>query len=365
MDMNCKLVLSLLIALSLSCTPNEAEPMPWIWGDKPEEPLKPEEPEEPVKDANPEIVALGWENVSEDFGALPGHIQLYHSPEKLADKAAIAYIAVADVAEGAKWEVLGELAYCDDSKIKNYGASSVHTPTEFYNECKSAIVINGGLFFNAPKSDGGSFYISQNLAIRGSEMIADNINYYSEDWVTVWHPTIGAFCEDAKGDFFTTWTYTNNGTTFCYPQPADNSMDKKPLPAPNNLEPKGARKLKDLNVVNAIGGVGVLLRDGKSVSTWKQELLDVSAAGSHPRTAIGYDAARKRLIFFVCEGRNMTEGVAGLSVDEVGEVMRSLGCTEALNLDGGGSTCMLVNGKQTIKPSDGEQRAVLSAVRMY
>jgi exopolysaccharide biosynthesis protein len=31
---------------------------------------------------------------------------------------------------------------------------------------------------------------------------------------------------------------------------------------------------------------------------------------------------------------------------------------EALNLDGGGSSCMLVYGKETIKPSDKKQRAV-------
>jgi exopolysaccharide biosynthesis protein len=33
-----------------------------------------------------------------------------------------------------------------------------------------------------------------------------------------------------------------------------------------------------------------------------------------------------------------------------------------LNLDGGGSSCMLVNGMETIKPSDGSQRAVVTAI---
>jgi len=32
----------------------------------------------------------------------------------------------------------------------------------------------------------------------------------------------------------------------------------------------------------------------------------------------------------------------------------SLGCVEALNLDGGGSSCLLINGIETIKPSDKE-----------
>ena len=68
------------------------------------------------------------------------------------------------------------------------------------------------------------------------------------------------------------------------------------------------------------------------------------------------------MIIFVCEGRNMTEGVAGLTTANVAKVMKDLGCTEALNLDGGGSSFMLVNGKETIKGSDGKQRKVLTAV---
>ena len=68
------------------------------------------------------------------------------------------------------------------------------------------------------------------------------------------------------------------------------------------------------------------------------------------------------MIIFVCEGINMTEGVAGLTTANVAKVMKDLGCTEALNLDGGGSSCMLVNGKETIKGSDGKQRKVLTAV---
>jgi exopolysaccharide biosynthesis protein len=39
-----------------------------------------------------------------------------------------------------------------------------------------------------------------------------------------------------------------------------------------------------------------------------------------------------------------------------------VGCEEALNLDGGGSSCMLVNGKQTITPSDKEGQRPVPAV---
>jgi exopolysaccharide biosynthesis protein len=68
------------------------------------------------------------------------------------------------------------------------------------------------------------------------------------------------------------------------------------------------------------------------------------------------------MIFFVCEGREMTSGVFGLTTADVANVLLDLDCVEAINLDGGGSSCMLVNGKETIKVSDGTQRAVASAL---
>ncbi|MET0300563.1 MAG: phosphodiester glycosidase family protein, partial [Flavitalea sp.] len=44
---------------------------------------------------------------------------------------------------------------------------------------------------------------------------------------------------------------------------------------------------------------------------------------------------------------------------EEAQILLDLGCQEALNLDGGGSSSMLVNGKPTIKPSDkGNERPV-------
>ena len=58
----------------------------------------------------------------------------------------------------------------------------------------------------------------------------------------------------------------------------------------------------------------------------------------------------------------MTEGVAGMTTEDVAKVMKSLGCVDAMNLDGGGSSCMLINGQETIKGTDGAQRAVASAV---
>jgi exopolysaccharide biosynthesis protein len=78
----------------------------------------------------------------------------------------------------------------------------------------------------------------------------------------------------------------------------------------------------------------------------------------HPRTAIGY-TKDGHIIILVSEGRS--ESAAGLTLPQMAKILQELGCEEALNLDGGGSTCMIINGKKVNYPSDkGEQRPVPS-----
>jgi exopolysaccharide biosynthesis protein len=71
---------------------------------------------------------------------------------------------------------------------------------------------------------------------------------------------------------------------------------------------------------------------------------------------MGYTKDNK-LIILVVEGRNANAG--GATLTQEAQILKGLGCVEALNLDGGGSSCLLINGKETIKPSDKSgQRAV-------
>lgn len=328
-----------LFAFTFSSCKESYPEHPWEWDQETEE-----------EDPNPGIIEQGWTAV-DHLGKLPEYIQVYKSPENLAGKKAIAYIAVADMTK-AKFEVLGDIAFSQEAN--GYGGKALHTPSEFYESSDAPIVINGGLFFY---SEG--FYYSQNLVIRDGKLLAPNQNYYSKDWVTMWYPTLGAFCLMKDGTFRTTWTYqASDGINYCYPAPADNDIKKEPLPVPSASFPAGG---KVLEATTAIGGVTVLLHGGEIKNTYTEEMLDISAASNQPRSAIGATKDNK-MIIFVCEGRNMTEGVAGMTTANVAQVMKDLGCTEALNLDGGGSSCMLVNGKETIKGSDGKQRKVLTAV---
>lgn len=306
-------------------------------------------------DANPELLEAGWTNVSADYGTLPAYVNVYSINKTTDGKAAIAYIAVADMTQ-AKFSVSGDIHWSDAAQ--GNGNEKVYTPTEFYNNNGSpTVVINGGLFF---ESDG--FYYSQSACYHGGVMLCPNQNYFSIDWTNFWYPTIGLFYQDKQGEFHTTWTYyANDGKDYSYASPRVEDPNKPDTEAPSATFPSAGTVLNDGTAVEGIGGVGVLVHGGEFVNTYANEMLDVSADSYQPRTAIGYNADKKKLFFFVCEGRQMTEGIAGMTTAQVGQLLKAAGCTEALNLDGGGSSCMLVNGKQTIKPSDGKERSVIDA----
>ena len=109
----------------------------------------------------------------------------------------------------------------------------------------------------------------------------------------------------------------------------------------------------------AVGGGPVLLQNGEVKITNNEELKFAGKAidDKHPRTCMGY-TKDGRLIIMVIEGRH--PGIAeGATLTQEAQLLKDLGCVEALNLDGGGSSCMLINGKETITPSEkGVERLV-------
>lgn len=79
----------------------------------------------------------------------------------------------------------------------------------------------------------------------------------------------------------------------------------------------------------------------------------------HPRTLIG-GKANKSMVLVVADGR--TSSSKGLTAQESANLMKELNCICAANLDGGGSSEMIVNGKIVNKPCDGTERRIGSAV---
>ena len=78
-----------------------------------------------------------------------------------------------------------------------------------------------------------------------------------------------------------------------------------------------------------------------------------------PRTAVGL--AGSRVWFVVVDGRQPATAV-GMSHHELAAFMQRLGCTDAMNLDGGGSSTLWYEGRVMNQPSDGALRPVGNAL---
>ena len=112
---------------------------------------------------------------------------------------------------------------------------------------------------------------------------------------------------------------------------------------------------------DVVGGGPILLYHGAIVLA--PAATHKKFDGPNPRTAVGLDASGTRLVLLVVDGRK--PGVAhGMTLNELALEMRRLGCQDAVNLDGGGSSVMAVRDNRTgamkilNQPTDGHERAV-------
>ena len=119
----------------------------------------------------------------------------------------------------------------------------------------------------------------------------------------------------------------------------------------------------DLNNINtAISGGGKLLSAGQIVND------GVIIGGRQPRTALGISEDRTKLILMVVDGRGSS---IGATHTELGWLMKEYGAYEAMHLDGGGSSTIVV---QTINDfqnvvkntvSDGVERKVMNSIGIF
>ena len=119
-------------------------------------------------------------------------------------------------------------------------------------------------------------------------------------------------------------------------------------------------KLGDNTIVptQLAGGQPMILSGGQVLST--ESALDHLTA-LNPRTAVGYDATGTKLVLLVVDGRSSAS--QGCVSKVLADIMREVGCTEAMNFDGGGSSALYtkVLGVRN-DPSDGKERAVTNGV---
>jgi exopolysaccharide biosynthesis protein len=117
------------------------------------------------------------------------------------------------------------------------------------------------------------------------------------------------------------------------------------------------------DALQIIAGSHIILREGQT----SVESASSFSRTRHPRTAVGIDADGKTLVLVVVDGRRPNQA-SGMSLVELAELMKQLGCRDAINLDGGGSCALVMrnplDGKLHVinRPSDGRERPVANVL---
>lgn len=99
-------------------------------------------------------------------------------------------------------------------------------------------------------------------------------------------------------------------------------------------------------VKHIISGGPYLVKHGEVFVDMTEQKL-ASIGGRNPRSAIGY-TADNNLIIVAVDGRESSS--VGMTLMELAAFMKSIGCINAMNLDGGGSTVLYVNGQIVNQP---------------
>lgn len=299
---------------------------------------------------------LKWKNVDSLYQPLPSSVHVYFTDQPIDTGAFRAYYLIADLKDK---NVLFDVDTTLNRRL---------TPTQFYQKNKQPLVVVNCTFF--------SFQTNQNLniVIKKGKPVATNemsIALRGKDTLKYFHTLSSLIGISKKRNLDVAWVYTDDDKSmWASPWPVYwiDSSQKVSKDSIHNYTTiitghYGGEEnmLKKWKAHTAVGGGPVIIQDRQIKITNNEERKFAGKAinDKHPRTAMGYTADRK-LIILVVQGRSESSG--GATLVQEAQILKDLGCWEALNLDGGGSSCMLINGKETIKPSDKEGQRPVPAV---
>ena len=314
---------------------------------------------EPEDDA----IRFGWTAVT--VSDLPEAIEIYETTDLLEGRAFHAWYAIADPKEV-------------DVRVMYPGGGQKATIDKQAEDAGNCLVlINGGIFGSAPIG----FAILDGVQTPWRYIEDDGWAVDKQYWGAVpnsayerLHPVSrGLFGVDAAGVPGVYWSFTPEyGTVYVYDQPI-------PTVAGEAVKPEGSTTYPcapaDWTPYNALTCGPVLLQRGEcpindkkneagywltNYELWADDIYGVNQLAD--RTAVGFTAEGK-VILFICDGR--IDASKGANTLEMSRIMKGLGCTGALNLDGGGSTGMWVKGAGHLNDLTGGNRAVMTTIGFF
>ena len=221
------------------------------------------------------------------------------------------------------------------------------TVSSFASDLGACVAVNGG-YFNmsvTPARHGGLLLTNGGIIEPATRFVTrDSIRYQAV------RAAIG-FVED---DFHIRWVTTLDNAVYTWPEPPSHQPG---LPA-DSLDYGMA---VEWIVRDALSAGPALIMDGDIRITADEEVFFGSSIPDvHPRSAAGKTADGALLVLVVDGRQDLSRGVY---LEELASLMLDLGAVEALNLDGGGSSTLVVNGTLLNRPTGGTtEREVLSAI---
>ena len=231
------------------------------------------------------------------------------------------------------------------------------TPAQYYQQEQNPLLVINTSFFSF-KTNG-----NLNVVVKDGKMVAWNQPSHrmkGKDSLVYHYTTRSALGISRKRKADVAWIFTDTA------QPLPYAFEDGPVIAQGadsmpTLKDMNNRHWRRWDMETVVGGGPVLIHNGKIEVTNEEEGLFIHGEKDmHPRSAIGY-TRDGRIIVLAVQGRT-PKLAAGVTLAQEARILLDLGCYEALNLDGGGSSCLLVNGKETIHPSDKEGERPVPAV---
>ena len=249
------------------------------------------------------------------------------------------YVSVAPGEDSARVEVL----VSDDPDDRRETVSS------FAADTRACVVINGGYFSmeRTPALHAGLLVVDGVIEAPATRsVVRDDVRY----------PTARAALGVTKAGFDIAWATSREGSLQAWLAPPPHRQG-----TPAELDPATSIPW---HVEDALGGGPALVADGKvHVATDEEVFFGSAIPYTHPRTAAGITADGTLLLLLV-DGRQRES--RGVRLKELAEILVGIGAAEALNLDGGGSSSLVVNGKLLNNPvGRGKEREVMTAVGVF
>jgi len=283
--------------------------------------------------------ALAWQPITENLGPLPEAVRVFEG----VDDATPLHAWYARIDLGSS-DIRPDILVSDDAD----GRETVSDLTRSTDAC---VAVNGGYFISA---GGEARHIGLLVSARKVLRSATNGIFVDDIRYPTARAALGFF---ESGDAKVAWVTSSGDSVLAWPAPPPNTPGR-----PSSLDVYGNPEVWP--AMHAVAAGPSLVRNGHTLITSDEEIFfNTPIPNVHPRTAAGIDADGS-LLLLVVDGRQTRS--RGVSLEDLAAILEDLGAVDALNLDGGGSSSFVVNGRLLNRPAGSpDEREVVSSVAIH